>query len=226
MWNLPDKLRPRGSRYRRLSPGLDFPTSFLDDLKGIDHNFYLVWHPFRMLWDSIINADAGGIEDPRYEIHEKYGELNFGFVLTNGEGAPVSEPRWHLWRLCEPHGWAHVLSLASQEGGYLRLVAYRMHLQAMFHDKYGGARAYQKLLDEANEEQRAKMRKDEEMYFNAWQEENQWLIDKAKDNFSRGVTAPTNPTKETVMSYSGQSKRSKLVTPLGDEAGGLIIPGR
>ena len=44
------------------------------------------------------------------------------------------------------------------------------------------------------------------------------------ENFDRGVVAPTNPEKETIVSYGGQTNRSKIVRPLDDEEGGLIVP--
>ena len=221
---LPKVHRPEFVNYKRVAPGLDFPCSFLDDLKAIDTNFYLVFHRAKILWDDVINEDAGPLDDPRYQIHVDHGHLNFGFVLKNHKDELVEDGTWHLWRLCRNYGWAHIVGLAAREGGYLNLLTRRLNLQGRYSDKYG-ARAYSRLLvagDEANLEDR---KKDQEDLFGAFQQENDWLLRKAKDNFESGIVKPTNPQVESVVSYAGQVNRSKTVRPMDDEDAKLIIPG-
>ena len=47
---------------------------------------------------------------------------------------------------------------------------------------------------------------------------------KAMENFEHGITAPTNPMKESIISYAGQKNRSRIIRPLDDEEGGLVLP--
>lgn len=223
MVKLPDRMRPRGIRYKRFTPGLDLPSWFFYGLKGIDQDLHIVHHPYRVMWDDIINGDAGPIEDTRYTIHEEYGELNFGYVLTDNVGAPLPDGSWHIWRLCEPHGWGHIVQIEDNHNYYLKLMLKRLYLQAKISDKYGH-RAYSRHLDQEAEDEAAIMRKDKQALFDAVQEENSWLMQRAMDNFGRGKFAPTNPQKETITSYGGQTHRSRLSRPLDDTEGGLVIP--
>ena len=41
------------------------------------------------------------------------------------------------------------------------------------------------------------------------------------ENFEFGRTAPTNPTKDIIMSYRGQTNKSKIIRPLNDKDVGL-----
>jgi hypothetical protein len=189
---------------------------------------------YKLLWDTIINEDEGPLEDPRYMINKNHGHMNFGFVLTNPDGSPAIEETqvekmtgegkkgaWHIWRLCEPHGWAHIIKLESTDPYYLDKVLNRLHLQAEYTNKYG-FHSYNRLLESLEEEEREQLQKDKEEVFNATQDENAWLMHKAKENFKSGKTAPTNPKKEVIFSASGISNRSKIVRPLSDEEGGII----
>lgn len=207
--------------HKKFHPGLDLPSWFWHNLKGIDKDFYLIWHPYRVLWDNIINEYEGPAEDPRYTIHKEYGELNFGWVLTDNTGRPLQENKWHLWRWCEPHGWAHILGLEDTHGYYLRLVQRRLYMQAKYTDRYG-FRGWTKKLDEDQTKEQEIQRKDQEYMFQSFQEENDWLMKRAMENFDRGVVAPTNPTKDSIISYPGQRNRSRIIRPLEDREGGLI----
>jgi hypothetical protein len=57
--------------------------------------------------------------------------------------------------------------------------------------------------------------------FEAVQEENSWLTRNARDNMQRGITAPTNPMIEKVVSYAGQKNHTATSRPLEDEDVGL-----
>jgi hypothetical protein len=167
--------------------------------------------------------DSGDIEDPRYQVNYDYGSMNFGFVLTDGTGRPIEEGRWHIWRWCWPHGVAHIVKLESYEPEYLKLVIKRLWTQAQWTNMYG-FRSYNKLLDTVREEDRIQLMKDRQALFSATQEENKWLVKQAMENFARGDVKPTNPQKESIVSYAGQANRSRTIRPLEDHEGGLYIP--
>ena len=58
--------------------------------------------------------------------------------------------------------------------------------------------------------------------FEGVSEENSWAMKEAMDNMSRGITDPTNPQREQIISYPRQKKRSRTVRPLEDEDVGLV----
>jgi hypothetical protein len=192
----------------------------MDNLKSIDEKLYIVYHPFAMIWDDMMNQYTGKLEDPRFTIHREHGEECWGFVTTDGDGAPIPEGAWHVWRLCEPHGWAHVVRIDSKNGQYLRNMVERLHIQARFRDRYGDI-AWNRHMDmEQQLAQQAKQKTSDEG-FEAVQEENAWLTRNARDNMARGITAPTNPTVEKVISYPGQKNKTATSRPLDDSDVGL-----
>ena len=217
---LPSTLRPSNSDYKECIPGKDLPSWFLDNLKSIDSKLYVVYHPFSLIWDDVINQYEGELEDPRFTIHREHGEEVWGFVMTNGRGEPIPECAWHVWRLAEPHGWTHVVRVDSKHSEYLKLMINRLHLQAEFRNRYGNIAWNRKTRDEDEEGQRKAQDAHQEM-FEAVQEENSWLTRNARENMSHGIVAPTNPQKETIASFAGQSHRSSLSRPLEDEDVGL-----
>ena len=217
---LPSTLRPSNSEYRECLPGKDLPSWFMDDLKAIDNKLHIVYHPFAMIWDDMMNQYEGQLEDPRFTIHREHGEEVWGFVTTDGDGAPIPEGAWHVWRLCEPHGWAHVVRVDSKNGEYLHLMINRLHIQARFRDRYGDIAWNRNTRDEDEEAQRKAQAAKQEM-FEAVQEENSWLTRNARDNMARGVTAPTNPMVEKVVSYGGQKNHTATSRPLDDTDVGL-----
>ena len=218
---LPLRFRPHCFNRRKVERGLDLPSSFIDSLRQIDSGFYPIFHKYRVLWDSIINCDYGQIEESRYQINCDFGELNFGFVLTNGKGYPLEDGTFHIWRLCET-GWAHILKLESTEGEYLNLVLHRLNLQAEHTNKYG-FRSYNRLLESLREEDQLKLQRERQALFQATQDENAWLMKRVADNFGSGVTKPTHPHKDVIVSYKDQSNRSRLRVPLSDEDAGIKV---
>jgi hypothetical protein len=109
----------------------------------------------------------------------------------------------------------------SSHPNYLALLARRLYLQAKFISKYG-TRAYARDLGDQQEAEIEKHKKSVEELQMATMQENAWLVRSAIDNMSRGVVAPTNPTKETISSFSGQTNRSRIIRPLDDEDAGLV----
>lgn len=219
---LPELMRPRAA-VRTAARGLDLPSWFFDDLSAIDSHIYVIHHRYRVMWDDIMNQWEGRREDPRFCIHWEHGTMNWGWVMTDGDGAPIPENSWHLWRMCWPHGWAHVMKLECLDEQYLHFLLRRLHLQARFTDQYGHKAWNRRMDEEAKEIQERKQEAASDLN-QAVQEENAWLLRRAMDNFDRGITAPTNPEKEQIISYSGQSHRSRVKRPITDEEGGLIVP--
>ncbi len=217
---LPSTLRPSNSAYRECLPGKDLPSWFMDNLKSIDEKLHIVYHPFATIWDDMMNQYEGQNEDPRFTIHREHGEEVWGFVTTYGDGSPIPEGAWHVWRLCEPHGWAHVVRVDSKEGDYLKLLVDRLSIQSLFRDRYGDIAWNRNTRDEDEEAQR-KAQDAKQEGFEAVQDENSWLTKNAMDNFERGIVAPSNPKKETIMSYAGQTNKSRTSRPLEDADVGL-----
>ena len=217
---LPSTLRPSNSSYRECLPGKDLPSWFMDSLKSIDEKLYLVYHPFSMIWDDVMNQYSGSTEDPRFTIHREHGEEVWGFVTTYGDGSPIPEGAWHVWRLADPRGWCHVVRVESKEDTHLRLMLDRLHIQATFRDRYGDIAWNRNMAEEQDAAQIAAQDAHQEG-LGAMQEENSWLMKNAMDNFQRGVTAPTNPTIEKIVSYAGQKNHTATSRPLEDEDVGL-----
>jgi len=192
----------------------------MDDLKSLDTKLYIVYHPFAMIWDDMMNQYEGELEDPRFTIHREHGEEVWGFVTTKGDGSPIPECAWHVWRLCEPHGWAHIVRIEDKAEPYLKLLVNRLHIQAEFRNKYGHI-AWNRNTRFEDEEAQIKAQDDYQESFEAVQKENSWLTKNARENMSRGVTAPTNPTVEKIVSYAGQKNRTATSRPLRDEDVGL-----
>ena len=217
---LPSTLRPSNSSYRECLPGKDLPSWFMDGLKGIDEKLYLVYHPFATIWDDVMNQYSGSTEDPRFTIHREHGEEVWGFATTDGSGAPIPECAWHVWRLSEPRGWCHVVRVESKHDDWLKLCLDRLHIQDKFRDRYGDIAWNRNMAEEQDVAQKAAQDAHQEG-LGAMQEENSWLMKNAMDNFGRGVTAPTNPTIEKIISYPGQKNHTATSRPLEDEDVGL-----
>lgn len=206
--------------HRKISPGLDFTTKTIDNLKSVDPELYLIRHPYRVLWDDIINEYEGRVDDPRNTIHLEHGEVNFGYVLTDGQGSPIEDNSWHIWRFNKDHGWAHVIKLEALHPEYIEKVINRLFNYRVFTQKYG-FKSYNRLLAELKDEEREKMMRDEQDLAKSWNEENKWLVNRAKENFSRGIVKPTNPQKEIITSFSGQTNKSRIIRPIDERDGGV-----
>jgi hypothetical protein len=75
------------------------------------------------------------------------------------------------------------------------------------------------------EEQEEQLQKKQAKSQDLWKEVNKAnskLMKSAAENFASGVTAPTNPEREIIASFRGQSNKTKIVRPLTDKEGGLI----
>lgn len=221
---LPLVLRGEG-RYRRLQPGIDVPSWFIQGIKAIDSNLYFVWHPYKILYEDIANQYTGKLEESRYTIATQaaYGnELLFGFVLTDGKNRPVPDNKWNIWRLCNDRGWAHVTSLdTTSNEEYLKFVLDQMYVRDQVLSKYG-AKALSRFIREEQEIlEEAKKTKTNNLFADM-NKENKRLFRSAYENFLNGKVEATNPTREIITSYSNQSNKSKIVRPITDEEGGLI----
>ncbi len=167
-----------------------------------------------------MNQYEGELLDPRFNIHREHGEEVWGFCTTDGTGAPIVERAWHVWLLCEPHGWAHVVRIENKAAPYLKLLTHRLNVQARFRDRYGDI-AWNRNTRDEQELSQEKAQADKQELLEAVQDENSWLTKRAMENFERGVVAPSNPMKETITSFPGQKHRSRLERPLEDEDVGL-----
>lgn len=209
--------------YRIARPGLDLSSAFIDDLKSIDKDFHIIWHPYRCLWDIFINTYYGEIENPRYTIGESYGKTVFGFVLTDNNSCPIPENRWHIWRWCPSvRAYAHVIDIASTEPSHLRKIVEKIARAAMLANMPHKERM-KFLQDEQEEELQRNQKKGQDLWKDT-QKANSKLMRDVAENFSYGRTAPTNPTKDIIASYKGQVNRSRISRTITDKEGGIISP--
>ena len=224
---LPEKGLPVGMPYKVCEMGVDLPAQFLFDLRSLDDALYVIYHPYQILWDDMVNDYQGEMLDPRYHIgvnSGRCGELVMGHVLTDGQDNPVPEGKWHVWRWCEPaNAWAHVIAIESKDPDYQRLLVHRMWLQATYNDKYGN-RGYQKMMEEADQAGREKIQAEKADLMNEISKANSSMMARVRDNFESGRTQATAPQKETITSYAGQGNRSKMVRPATDREGGIVLP--
>jgi len=204
---------------RVCTPGIDLPAWFYHDLKGIDSKLEFVWQEFRTLYDDVMNSYTGSFEESRFNIHNELGQELWGFPLTDGHGNPIPENAWHIWRNQWPHGMCHVVKIENLDSGYLNILLSRLHLQANV-----PARKYQRRMAEEAEEKRLKEQKQTLDLMGDVQSANAGFFNKIKDNAARGLWAPTNPTRDQIISYPGQRNRSRIVRPLEDSEGGLVVP--
>ncbi len=221
---LPLQLRGEG-RYRKIQLGVDVPTWFFEGIKALDSQLYFIWHPFKTLYEDIMNQYSGKTEEARYTIgtHYKFGnELIFGFVLTDGKGKPAPENKWHVWRLCSDRGWAHVAALeTTSDEDYLKFVLNQMYMRDKVLCKYGPKGLSRYLKEEQEQFEEAK-KKEHNNIFQDLNKENNWLFKKAYENFLNGKVHSTDTTKDVITSYSGQTNRSRITRELTDKEGGLI----
>lgn len=215
---LPRRHRPLDVPYRKCSLGLDLPSWFVSEIQAIDRNLYPVWHKWRLLWDPLINVHEGETENPRYTVNYDFNTLNFGFPLTDGKGAPIPENKWHFWYLAD-QGWYHVIGVDSKIESHLKRVIKLLSNEAKLKDR--GHKAYVEAKREAQEKRELKVETDAAEKFGYLENENRKLTTEAKENFERGHTKPTNPMKQSIISYPGQTNRSSLHVPVTDKDAGL-----
>jgi hypothetical protein len=215
----------RGDRkHKQLELGLDLPEWFYSDIKSIDPKLHFVWTQWKTIYDNVMNQYYGMFDDARLTIHEEDGHEVWGYPLKNAkDDAPLSEEKWHIWRLCDPYGWCHITSVEAKDPHYLLLLAKRLYTQAVVSDKYG-QKEYAKMTLKQQHEERLRKQQEADGLYNDVQNENKWLTNKAMESMLSGKVAPTRPTKDVIASYSGQGKRSKITRPITDREGGLILP--
>jgi hypothetical protein len=224
---LPAKGRPCGVRYRQCDLGTDLPSQFIDDLRSIDKDFFPIFHPYRVLWDDMVNEYTGKLNDPRYPIAENSflaGELVMGHVLSNGQGVPTPDGTWHIWRWCEPaRSWAHIINVDCRDRLYLNLLVERIWLQAQYNDRFGH-KGYQRMMEQADLAKREKLQNDKADLMGEIHKANSGMLNRAMRNYEHGRVEATRPTKDIIMSGGGLSKRSKITREISDREGGIILP--
>lgn len=223
---LPERGRPTGVPYRQCALGVDLPAEFVSDLKSLDAHLWPIFHPYKLLWDDFVNCYVGKLDDPRYDIVEnsgRYGQMVLGLVLTDGKAMPVPDGQWHVWRWCEPAAsWAHVVNIESRDPQYLQLLVRRLYLADQWNMRYGH-KGYRRKLEEAQAEDRQRMQDERQDLMNEIHKANSGMMRRVIDNYERGNVNPHRPQKEIIVSGAG-GKRSKIVRPLTDREGGLILP--
>jgi len=219
---LPNNLRPKGL-YKKLNLGIDLPAAFYQDIKGIDNDLYFIYHEVETLWEDRMTEYYGSLIDPKWTIHcDLSGREIWGCPLTLPDGSYKLENRWHIWSLARDKGWSHVSNIASTEPSHLLRIVRRLWKEKMYKAKYGAIEWNHKMRrDDEDLEARKQDAKDQQ--FRDIQGENKALTRKAMENLERGIVAPTNPTREIITSYSGQTNHTKIIRPLTDKEGGLIV---
>lgn len=215
----------RGDRkHKQLELGLDLPAWFYEDIKSIDPHLHFVYHPWKIIYDNVINQYYGQLDDARLTIHEEDGHEIWGWPLKNAKAdEPIREDLWHLWRLCWPYGWAHITSVEAKDPQYLLLLAKRLHTQAVVSDKYG-QKEYAKMTLKQQHEERMRKQQEADGLYNDVQNENKWLTNKAMESMLSGKVAPTRPEKDVIVNYPGQKNHTKITRPITDREGGLLLP--
>lgn len=205
---------------RQLKPGVDLPSWFVEQMYGLDDKFHFVFHKWRLIWDDIMNYHTGEEENPRFCIGEQYGEECWGWPLTDGDGNPIREDRWHVWRRVNDVGWYHVIDIVSHTGPHLKKILEVLGREALLRDK--GRRAY---VDARREKDEEELEKREGLAKDKWEfisKENKGLMRNVHEHFERGQIEATNPTKDQIISYPGQKRRSRIILPMDDKDAGLV----
>lgn len=222
-YKLPRTFRPRSNvYYRQFRPGVDLCSGFFDDLRSIDTRLHLVWHDYKTETENVMNEYTGSAEDPRFHIHEEHSREVWGWVLRNPDNSPMVENLFHIWELHQ-HGWSHVAPVLSSSPVYLSHLARRLYLQTSIITKYG-MKKYFEMIRQGVDKMKESEKADIQDLNQAVMDENRWLLTSAMDNLASGRIDATNPTKEIITSFKGQGNKSKIVRPLTDREGGLIIP--
>lgn len=223
--HLPKDFRPKDLQHKILVPGLHLPAEFIQDIKGIDDTLNFVWHPFEVLYeDNIMNLYSGKVDDPRWNIHESFGQEIWGYALTLPDGSPKPDETWHIWQLNrDKGGWNHVSNISSTEPSHLLRIVRRLWKEKMYKAAYGAIEWNHKMRQD-DEDREARLQDAKDQQFRDIQGENKWLTRKAMENLERGVTKPSRPTKDIITSFAGQGNHTKITREITDREGGLILP--
>lgn len=225
-YELPGTLRRKNGQYKVLETGVGghLPAWFVEGVKAVDKDLHLVWHPYELIYDDIMNVYEGEEAEGRFSINEVNGQQVWGWPLKEANSdRPLPNNKWHAWRLCYPYGWAHVAVIEDTHEEYLQLLLRRLHRQATISDSYGNKAYIRATMEEKEQIEQARQKQADEL-FNDVQAENAWLMRRAMESFDRGETKPTNPQMEKIISYPGQKNHSKIIRPLTDTEGGLVLP--
>ena len=221
MLHLPPDLRPNGLYVKPLQRGISLPCQFIDDIKGIDENLYFVFHHHRVQYDDLMNKYYGKLDDPRWTIHEQHGVETWGWIMTFPDGSPIPDMSWHIWQLAKEKGWSHVANIPEVTDVALNTIVNRLGREKLFKAKFG-ALAWNQQMRKEEEDRQARAQDAKDQRFQDIQRENRGLTKRAMENLERGITAPTRPQKEIIMSGANITHRSKLVRDITDKEGGLI----
>ena len=222
--HLPKDFRPEGLYTKTLVPGLHLPAEFINTIKGIDENLHFVFHHHRVQYDDLMNQYYGKLEDPRWIIGENQGLIGletWGWIMTMPDGAPIPDMTWHLWQLKKDYGWSHVANIPSTEPEYLNTIINRLGKEKLFKAKHGSL-AWNQHIRKEKEDLDAREVDLKDQRFQDIQRENSALTRKAMENLAMGITRPTNPTRDVIASYKGQTNFTKITRPITDAEGGLI----
>lgn len=215
-------MRPSGLIYRKLDLGLDLPASFYEEIKGIDPNLYFVFHRWSVQYDDLQNQYYGSLEDPRWMIHAAHGSNEvWGWIMTDNKGAPLIDGTWHIWQLKKDYGWSHVANIPEVTEHVLNTLVNRLGREKLYKAKFGHL-AWNHKMRKDKEDAIAREQDAKDNRFQDIQRENRSLTRKAMENYERGVFAPTNPTKDVITSYAGQTNRSRIVRGITEKEGGLV----
>ena len=216
---LPQAFRPNGLPHKEFRPGDDLPEGFHYHLKALDPDLYCVWHPYKCLFDDVMNIYYGRLEDPRYQIHESFGQEVWGWVMTDNTGSPLYDEKWHVWR-AHQYGYSHIIGIESKEPQYLDKVLESIWEQKLV-EKYG-RKAVIRMKEAKAEAAMEKKAQQKAQAFEDLQKENKSMFRKVMENFDRGYVKPTGQTVDVITSYGGQGNRSRITRPSTDEDGGIV----
>ena len=222
--HLPRDFRPEGLYTKTLVPGLHLPSDFITTIKSIDENLHFVFHHHRVQYDDLMNLYYGKAEDPRWVIGESQGLPGletWGWIMTMPDGTPIPDMTWHLWQLKKDWGWSHVANIPEVTDVTLNTIVNRLGREKLFKAEFGSL-AWNKQLRKEEEDRVARQQDLKDQRFQDIQRENSWLTRKAMENLERGITRPTRPEKDIIVSGAGLMNRSKITRSITDKEGGLI----
>lgn len=225
---IPKNFRP-GGYLKPCTLGVDLPAWFIDGIQSLDNKIYPIYQPYEVLYEDIMTNYEGDPDDPRYTIHTttEHGQTEiWGYPLKLRKNELKPNNNWHLWRLCSI-GWAHIIELKSKDLDYLKLVLDELYFIAQITERYGPGAQATYLREKAKNNQQKEMQ-DNSQLFKDTMKENKGIMKKVIENYSMGNIKATNPKVESIMSYSNQSNKSRIIRPLDDtdKASGLILPDR